>query len=170
MKTVFMNNLLTERFNKMRQNYNQKCMKKFLSRKYSHMNSENIRTFYESLNTAVESKLFEIRFHSSFALYLYLYMISRALKYSEQSQVEFTISQPITINFTQVAKLAGISRNTTKVAFYELVKLGIVIYEPAIPLCKNKVKECMIINPKLIIGYNENEHQVIYSIKKDMEN
>jgi len=127
------------------------------------MNSENIRAFYERLKTAIDPKLYEIKFHSSFGFYLYLYLKSKAMGYMEQSPEDFTISKPIQINYTIVAQEAGIARNTVKAAFKELLRLNIV-YEAAIPVFNNKVKECIIRNSKYFIGYDENEHKVIYSI------
>lgn len=113
-----------------------------------------------------DPKLYEIKFHSSFAFYLYLYLKSKAIGYLDQGPDDFTISQPIKLNITKVAYEAGISRNTVKSAYKELKRLGIV-YDAIIPVFNNKVKECMIINPKYVIGYDENEHKVIYSIEKN---
>ncbi|WP_276975766.1 hypothetical protein [Flavobacterium filum] len=138
-------------------------MRKFLKRTFSHKNSENIRVFYESLKTAIDPKLYEIKFHSSFGLYLYLYLKSKAVGYMDQSPEDFTISKPIQINFTKVAQEAGIARNTVKAAFKELLRLNIV-FESVIPIFNNKVKECSILNSKYFIGYDENEHKVIYSM------
>jgi len=164
MNTIYLNNNLKERFEKMRMNYNQKCMRKFLKRRFSHINSDNIRAFYLEVNEPIDEKLYEIKYYSSFAFYLYLYLKSNATGYLNERPDEFTISQPIKINFTRIAQKAGISINTVKSAFKELVNLGIAYSDATIPLCNNKVKECMILNSKYIIGYDENEHKIIYSI------
>jgi len=163
MKTIYLNNYMKERFNQMRLNYNQKCKTRFLKRKYSHINSENINKFYTGLNITIDDKLYEIRFHSSFTLYLYQYLKSNAVGYEEETPGVFAVSMPLNVNFNLITKLAGVSRNTVKAAFKELIQLGFVYYDESIPLSKNKVKQCLILNSKYLIGYDENEHKIIYS-------
>ncbi len=163
MKTIYLNNYMKERFDKMRLNYNQKCKTRFLKRKYSHVNSENINKFYAGLNITIDDKLFEIRYHSAFTFYLYLYLKSNAAGYQKESPAEFLVSMPLNVNFNLITKLAGISRNTVKAAFKELIQLGFVYFDDDIPLSKNKVKQCLLLNSKYLLGYDENEHKIIYS-------
>jgi len=163
MKTIYLNNYMKERFDKMRLNYNQKCKTRFLKRKYSHENSENIKKFYTGLNSIADDKLFEIRYHSTFTFYLYLYLKSNAAGYHEESPGEFLVSMPLNVNFNLITKLAGVSRNTVKAAFKELIRLGFVYFDDNIPLSKNKVKQCLLLNSKYLLGYDENEHKIIYS-------
>jgi len=147
----------------MRLNYNHKCKRRFLKKKSSHLNSQKIKDFYLQLNTKHSDKLYEIHYHSSFAFYLYLFLKNSAEGYNSKCPDEFTISKPVKINFTKVAKMAKVSRNTVKAAYAELLNLGLV-YETIIPIFSNKVKECMVLNDCYLIGYDEEKHRIIYSI------
>ena len=144
----------------MKMKYTEKCKKRFLKRKYNHLNRKNITGFYFELKDKVtfSDKMYEIKFKKRFSLYLYLYLKSQVPLNS------FTISSPVEANFSRIAAEAGISKNTVKKAFWELVELGVVIYDESIPLSSNQIKKCLILNDGHFIGYDENNHKIIYAM------
>ena len=144
---------------RMKMNYTEKCKKRFLNRKYNHLNRKNLLEFItENEINEYSDKLYEIKFKKWFSIYLYLHLKNLI------GSNEFTISEPIEVNFTQIAAKAGVARNTIKKAFWELVNFGLVIYDDLLPLSSNSIKKAMILNDKYLIGFNETEHKILYTL------
>lgn len=150
----------------MKTNYTARCKKRFLNRKYNHINKKNLFEFIaENEINDFSEKLYEIKFKKWFSLYLYLHLKNLV------GHNDFTISQPIEVNFTQIGEKAGVARNTIKKAFWELVTFGLVIYDDLLPLSSNSVKKVMILNDKFLIGFNETEQKILYALSAlKMEN
>lgn len=143
----------------MKMNYTARCKKRFLNRKYNHLNRKNLFEFIaDNEISEFSDKLYEINFKKWFSLYLYLHLKNLV------GGNDFTISEPVEVNFTKIATKAGVARNTIKAAFWELVKLGLVIYDDLLPLSCNTIKKVMILNDKFLVGFNEAEHKIFYAL------
>lgn len=143
----------------MKTNYTARCKKRFLNRKYNHLNRKNLFEFIsENEISEFSDKLYEIKFKKWFSIYLYLHLKSLV------GNNDFTISEPIEVNFTKIATKAGVARNTIKKAFWELINLGLVIYDDLLPLSSNSIKKVMILNDKYLIGFNEADNKILYAL------
>lgn len=143
----------------MKSNYTARCKKRFLNRKYNHINKKNLFEFITDFEIIdFSDKLYEIKFKKWFSLYLYLHLKNLV------GNNTFSISEPIEVNFTNIATKAGVARNTVKKAFWELVTFGLVIYDDLLPLSSNSVKKVMILNDKYLIGFNETEQKILYAL------
>lgn len=139
----------------------------FNRKKLNHFNTKRLKVFYEQYigNCEYSEKLYEIRFKSSFALYLYLYLKSRAKGYGPERGADFSISQPVDVNFGKLVEISRMTRNTVRKAFWELVELGLVIYSEELkPEHHNSTKAVMILNDRYFIGFDDKQKRVIYSI------
>lgn len=139
----------------------------FEKKRLNHMNSMKLEAFYKQYigNCGYSEKLYEIRFKSSFALYLYLYLKKRAKGYELEGDADFSISQPVDVNFGKLVEISRMTRNTVRKAFWELVELGLVIYcEELKPEHHNSTKAVMVLNDKYFVGFDDKQKKVIYSI------
>lgn len=139
----------------------------FERKRLNHLNSRKLEAFYKQHigNCGYSEKLYEIVFKSSFALYLYLYLKSQAKGYELERGADFSISQPVDVNFGRLVEISKMTRNTVRKAFWELVELGLVIYsEDLKPEYHNSIKAVMVLNDKYFIGFDDIQKKVIYSI------
>lgn len=139
----------------------------FERKKLNHFNTKRLQVFFEKYigNCGYSEKLYEIRFKSSFAIYLYLYLKSLAKGYELERDADFSISQPVDINFGKLVEISRMTRNTVRKAFWELVQVGLVIYNEKLkPEYHNSTKAVMILNDKYVVGFDETSKEVIYSI------
>lgn len=139
----------------------------FERKRLNHLNSRKLEAFYKQHigDCKYSEKLYEIRFNSSFALYLYLYLKSRAKGYEPERGAEFSISQPVDVNFGKLVEISRMTRNTVRKAFWELVELGLVIYSEELkPEHHNSTKAVMVLNDRYFIGFDDKQKRVIYSI------
>ena len=139
-----------------------KRKKIFIKKKLNHINSKRLKAFYKKHITAQPSDiLYTIKFRSSLSFYLYLYLKSLVVWYGEFKN----ISQPIEINFWRIHLLSGMVKNTVKKSFRELVDVGLVIYnKDVIHKHHNSTKSVLVINDECLIGFDEKNNKVIYSI------
>jgi len=162
MQIHYLNNILGERVVNMKLKYNEKCRRKFLRKKYSHMKKQNLKDFFDTYCIKeFSNKISEIDFRCYFSFYLYLYLKAIAEGYDPG----FTISGPIAINLTEISRQAGISRNTVKAASRELTNVGLIIYNDDIKLPNNGIKHYMLLNDSYLLGFDSEEGKIIYSIK-----
>lgn len=139
----------------------------FERKKLNHFNSLKLKDFYVQylVNIEYSEKLLEIRFKSSFAFYLYLYLKSKAAPYEIDDYKTFCVSQPVEVNFGKLAEISKMTRNTVKKAFWSLVRVGLVIYnEDAKSPYHNSTKMVMLLNDKHLIGFDYDAERIIYSL------
>ena len=148
--------------NKEKAKYLSKRKKTFLKKKLNHINSTRLNAFHKNNITAKPSDiLYTIKFRSSLSFYLYLYLKSIAKWYDDFKK----ISQPIEINFWRIHLKTGMVKNTTKKAFKELVEVGLILYNKDVThKHHNSTKSVLIINDDYLIGFDEKNNEVIYSI------
>ena len=172
MQTIFLNDRELNKVQKMKTSYTKRCKRKFNQKLYNHINRENIRDFYNSLNVSYSDKLYEVKFKKSFSLYLYLFLKSRAEPYEILTSKEFTVSKPLEVNFSTISLKAQVGRNTVKRAFRELISLGLLIFDDNLKktLKNYNVKKCMVVNDYYLEGYDEDNNKIIYSIKSKEKN
>jgi hypothetical protein len=171
MSILYIKNDELLKLEKMKIAHTKKCKLRFSKKRYNHYNKENISQFFNSLKVSYSDILYEVRFKISFSIYLYLYLKSISVPYEINTTKEFTISQPVEVNFSKISINAQISRNTVKRAFKELVSLGLLLYDRNLePHKHNGIKRCMLINDFYLIGFNENRNKIIYSLKTIGEN
>lgn len=140
-----------------------KCERKFLSKKYNHINKKKMQDFYCSMDVMYSDRLFEVKFKKSFSFYLFLYL--KDYYESMQSNTNYSISSPVDVNFSLISEYADVGRNTVKRAYKELIDLGMVIPFTRVG-CKNQnqINKCMVINDRYLDEYDKSSHKVIYSI------
>lgn len=168
MSQLYLNLEESKKVKKMKQRNINKRIRWFSRKKLNHLNSARFRNFWLKYCSKVvfSDVLYEIRFKSSFSFYLYLYLKSQAVGYEIERGSNFTISQPIDVNFGRIVKISGVTINTIKKAFYELVDSGLLLYrEDMKPKYHNSTKSVMILNDKQLVGYDQDKKRIIYSIK-----
>ena len=172
MQTLFLKDNELNKVQQMRTAYTEKCKRKFNQKRYNHINKENIKDFYDSLNVSYSDKLYEVKFKKSFSLYLYLYLKSKSVPFEFSTSKEFTISKPLPVNFSGISLKALVGRNTVKRAFHELVSLGLLIYDESLRKTERhfSIKKCMLVNDYYIESYDEDNKKVIFSIKTKEKN
>ena len=167
METLFLKDNELKKVQKMKTSYTKRCKRKFNKKRYNHINKENIKDFYNSINVSYSDKLYEVRFKKSFSLYLYLFLKSQAEPYELSTSKEFTVSQPVAVNFSAISMKAQVGRNTVKRAFQELVSLELLIYNENLKktLKHYSIKKCMLVNDHYVVGYDDVNKRIIYSFK-----
>lgn len=156
-------------FTKIKQRSVNKRVRWFCMKKLNHLNSYKFRNFWQKYCKDINHSnvLYEIQFRSSFSFYLYLYLKSLAIGYMNERDGNFTISQPIDVNFGAIIKLSAMSKNTIKKAFFELINAGLLLYrEDFKPKYHNSTKSVLLINDFKIAGYDKYKKRVIYSVNK----
>src|SRR5690606_34226344 len=127
--------------------------RKFLNKKYNHINNKKIQDFYCSMDAMYSDRLFEVKYKKSFSLYLFLY-----LKEEYESMYGITnydFSSPIDVNFTLISEYADVGRNTVKRAYQELIDLGMVKPFEGFN-CKNRAQNmCVVVNDRYIQQYDK---------------
>lgn len=167
MQKLYLNSTDLEMIKKFKLSQLERRKRWFENKKLNHWNSSKIETFYKQHigNCRYSEKLYEIRFKSSFALYLYLYLKEKAKGYELEGDT-YSISQPVDVNFGKLVEMSGMTRNTVRKAFWELVEFGLILYsDDLIPEYHNSTKSVMVLNDKFLIGFNNVTKKVIYSIK-----
>lgn len=152
----------------MKQHNINKRIRWFCRKKLNHLNSVKFRLFWEKYCSKVNFSdvLYEIRFKCSFSFYLYLYLKAQAVGYDIEVGTDFTVSQPLDVNFGRIVKISGMTTNTVKKAFRELVNSGLLLYrEDFKPKYHNSTKSIMILNDKQLVGYDQKKKRIIYTIK-----
>jgi hypothetical protein len=116
----------------------------FKNKKQNHLNSKKYKKFNEFIECEPNDVLFEMRFRSSFSLYLYLYLKSKAV-----FRLNVKFSEPIEVNFEELKRLSGLCKNTVKKAFWELVDCGLIVFNEDGPVNKhNLCKSVMIFDDR----------------------
>jgi len=168
MQRLYLNNSEIARIRQMKLSQQERRKRWFEKKRLNHMNSIKLEAFYKQYigNCGYSEKLYEIRFKSSFALYLYLYLKNRAKGYElDGGDTSFSISQPVDVNFGKLVEISRMTRNTVRKAFWELVELGLVIYSEELkPEYHNSTKAVMVLNDKYFVGFDDKQKKVIYSI------
>ena len=141
--------------------YAKKREKKYLSKKYNHINNKKIQDFYCSMDAKYSDRLFEVKFKKSFSFYLFLYL--KEDYESTYGITNYDFSSPVDVNFTLISELADVGRNTVKRAYQELIDLGMVT-----PYVNNKLKSraqnmCIVLNDSYLDEYDNKNHKVNYS-------
>lgn len=140
-----------------------KATKKFYKKKLNHSNCPLLNEFYQKHCCQVYKQiLHDLDFQCHFSFYLYLYLKKNAVPFSnDPSESAHKLSQTITLNLTKTAKLAGVSRNTLKKSFEELVKKGLILYSNnPTPRKSNRPKIVLLVFDNAIIGYEKEEDKV----------
>ena len=143
-------------------NYARKCERKFLNKRYNHINNKKIQDFYCSMDAMYSDRLFEVKFKKSFSFYLFLYLKE---EYESTYRItDYDFSSPVDVNFTLISEYADVGRNTVKRAYQELIDLGMV--KPFVnDIWKNRAQNmCVVVNDRYLIEYDNKNHKAIYSI------
>lgn len=146
-----------------------KAKKKFYQKKLNHCKSASLNDFFQiHCSQCYNPILLDVNFHCHFSFYLYLFLKKQAVPYSLFSDKGVnTISQPINLNLTKVAILGGVSRNTIKKSFNELVKKGLILHTNiSAPRRSNQPKIVMLLYDDIILGYEKLEDKVYFDFKK----
>lgn len=107
-------------------------------------------------------KLCDTHFHLSFdslkvkcffTKWLYGYLKQKALEYKKDA----IVSDAFELNLLRVSKLANLSRNTTKKAFKELIKLGLIMIIKDEDRYQNECYKITLVNDKYISDWNRYE-------------
>jgi hypothetical protein len=156
-----------KKIDKVREQRERRAKKWFMEKERNHLNSEKFRKFYELFKDIQYSeKLYEIKFKSSFSIYLYLYLKSQAKPYEVEGDGNFSISQPVEVNFGKIQRLSQLTKNTVKKAFWELVNMGLLLFsEDLKPKHHNSTKAVMVLNDQYLVGFDEKRNRIVYSIK-----
>jgi len=173
MSKIFLSNRELEKVKTFRLCNSLKSKRWFENKRLNHLNNVKLRAFYAEYlsNIKYSDVLLDIRFKSSFAIYLFVFLKSKAKPFELESLDDYSISQPIDVNFGQIADMSKMSRNTVKKAFRELVKVGLIFYRTgAKGEHHNSTKSIMLLNDKHLIGYDRNAEKVIYSINSEKYN
>lgn len=173
MQKLYLNDKELAKVRKMKLTKLERRKRWFERKKLNHFNTKRLKVFFEKYigNCEYSEKLYEIRFKSSFALYLYLYLKSLAKGYELEGDADFSISQPVDVNFAKLVETSRMTRNTVRNAFWELVGVGLVIYSDDLkPEYHNSTKAVMVLNDKYVVGFDEKSKQVIYSINSNEKN
>lgn len=143
--------------------YAKKCERKFLSKRYNHINNKKMQDFYCSMNAMYSDKLYEVKFKKSFSFYLYLYL--KEDYESTYGITNYDLSSPVDVNFTLISEYADVGRNTVKRAYQELIDLEMVIPFTRVG-CKNhnQINKCMVINDLFIQSYDKKTSKVIFNL------
>lgn len=169
MQRLYLNNNDLVRIRQMKLSQLEKRKRWFKSKKLNHLNNKKIENFYKQHigNCEYSEKLYEISFQSSFTMYLYLYLKSQARGFELEGDANFSISQPVDVNFGKLVEISRMARNTVRKAFKELVDLGLVIYSDNLkPEHHNSTKAVMVLNDCYFVGFDEKQKKVIYSITR----
>ena len=169
MVQVYLSKSKFELFKKMGEIEIVKARKKFYHKKLNHCKSASLNDFYQNhCEHNYNPILLDLNFHSHFSFYLYLFIKKQAVPYSLFSDDAVnTISQPINLNLTKVAILGGVSRNTIKKSFNELVKKGLILHTNiSAPRRSNQPKIVMLLYDDIILGYEKLEDKVYFDFNK----
>lgn len=169
MSHLYLNLEESKKVKKMKQRNINKRIRWFSRKKLNHLNSARFRNFWDKYCSRVvfSDILYEINFKSSFSFYLYLYLKSQAVGYDIEGGCNFTVSQPLDVNFGRIVKISGLTTNTVKKAFRELVNNGLFLYRDDFkPKYHNSTKSVMVLNDKQLVGYDRDNKRIIYTIKK----
>ena len=163
MGKIYLNKSEVEKINIGKEKNLLKRKKKFFKKKLNHLNNPRLNAFYKHITAKPSDMLYMIKFKSSFSFYLYLYLKSIAEWHPNTS--EFRISKPIEVNFGEIQRLSTVVRNTVKKGFKELVEVGLVLYnEDLLHKHHNSTKSVLILSDEYLIGYDDKNKRVIYSI------
>lgn len=88
-----------------------------------------------------------------FTKWMYGYLKSKAFEYKKDA----IVSDAFEINLLRVSKLANLSRNTTKKAFRELIKLGLIMIIKDEDRYPNECYKITLVNDKYISEWNKYE-------------
>ena len=168
MSQIYLNPDEAKKLTQIKQKNINKRIRWFCRKKLNHLNSTRFKLFWDKYCSKVEysNVLFEIHFKSSFSFYMYLYLKSQAVPYEIEAGGNFTVSKPVDVNFGRIVKISGMTTNTVKKAFRELVECGLLLFrEDMKPMFHNSTKSVMVLNDNYLVGYNQKEKRIIYSIK-----
>jgi hypothetical protein len=168
MYQIYLNPEESKKLKEIKQRDINKRIRWFCRKKLNHLNSAKFRLFWEKQCSKVKFShvLYEIHFKSSFSFYLYLYLKSLAVGYDVEGDEEFSISQPVDVNFGRLVKISDLTMNTVKKAFHELVEVGLLLYRDDFkPKYHNSTKSVMVLNDKQLVGYDQDKKRIVYSIK-----
>lgn len=171
MPKLYLNKQELKKVKKIKHNSIERCRRRFESKKLNHLNSNRWKAFCEKYLAVVEfsEHLYEIKFKSSFAIYLYLYLKSQAKPYPLDSNEDYSVSAPVEINFEKLVRMTKMCRNTMRKAFWELVRVGLLLYKKDfISKHQNLPKQVLLLNDKYLIGYDESSGKVVYSINSQL--
>ena len=165
MSKINLSNKQMERVRQIGTRESDKYKRWFLKKKFNHYHNPRIIKFWGLFEDKVSysEKLYEVRMRSSFAFYLYLYLKSLAKGYDEGT--DFTVSAPIEVNFERIQKLSGVVKNTVKQAFWELVRVGLLLYTGKVkPRRHSTTKLVMVLNDKYLVGFDDATGKIVYSL------
>ena len=143
-----------------------KKKEKFLKKKRTHLNIKKLSELFVKLNVKFSEILYVIPFKCYFSFYLYLILKSkvRFLEFINMpDNMKLALSQDF--NIMQISKESGVSRNTIRVAYNELKKIGLVMETPECMPQHIATKSCLVFNDLYITAYDDTEHKVVFSTK-----
>jgi len=153
---------------KLKQNVLSKAYKKFQDRNSQHCKNPYLRDFFNECATEFNPVLNTIPFRCFFSLYLYLYLKSKIERLErDMDRYQFRVSKPITINFTQIGKLAGVSINTVKSAFAELKQFKLLVFTDVLTEhIHNVSKIAMLVNDYYLVSYDSQTNEPYFYTQK----
>lgn len=143
---------------------NTKRKAKFLKKKLNHVNSPKLAKLYETLNVPFSDKLFDIPWRSSFAFYLYLILKSR-VKFVDWCELPeyYKIAVSQDFNILKLSKATGVSRNTIRKSFKELIRLNLIEETNYVKPTHKSTRTVLVFNDYYIHAYDPGLGKVLYS-------
>lgn len=168
MRAVIVTESEFKALSKLKQNVLSKANKKFLDRKSQHCKNPYFREFLAKCTTDYNPVMHTIPFRCYFSLYLYLYLKSKIERLERDiDRYQFRVSKPITINFTQIGKLSGVSINTVKSAFAELKQFKLLVFTDVLTdHLHNVSKTAMLVNDFYLVSYDSQTNEPYFYTQK----
>jgi hypothetical protein len=142
----------------------EKQKRKFIKRKKNHLHNEKLHCFFNSLDVEYSHKIFDIKFYSTFTFYLYLYLKANVKIFTYEGMPDyFRLALSQDVNFSKIARLAGVSRSSVRKAYDELIEVGMIIETPHIAPQHLSTRTCMVFNDFYIHSYNRRTGKVEFT-------
>lgn len=166
MNALLLNNNEYQHILRYKQQQLAKSERQFKTRQKSHHKNAKLRAFYDLCDHEHHPVIYSVPFKCAFSFYLYAYLKFNAHPFEfEKGFFEWSLSKPVTITFGKIARVAGVSINTVKAAYRELVSLGFLKHADLLTdSAHNAPKSAMVVNDHYIIGYDDLSHKVLFDI------
>lgn len=115
--------------------------------------ASRMEEFIKLCDTQFHPSLESMKVKSYFTKWLYGYLKQRCMEYKKDA----IVSDAFEINLLGVSRKAKLSRNTTKKAFRELVKLGLIMIVKDEFRYPNECYKITLVNDKYISEWNKLE-------------
>lgn len=164
MKAVFITEREYKQLAKNKLKEMQAAERKFSLRKKVHLNNTNLSVFYEQCSQEFSELLYTIPFRCYFTLYLFLFLKERVERFEfEEDKYQWTLSKPLEVNFSEIARLAKVPINTVRSAFKELTKYDFLLHSNLLTEDKNNVsKSGILVNDYWVIGHDSVKNKVFF--------